>query len=243
MRPHRAALAGALVVVMASGCRTAAPPAPSDSKPVRTGATKPAGRTVEQVVAALAPTAERRLRERFATAGVAYPPKSAYLLAFKTEREVELWADSGAGRRKVAVYPLLDDSGSIGPKLREGDYQIPEGFYRILWLHPNSQYHLSMKLDYPNAFDRARAEDDGRTNLGGDIFIHGGDASIGCLAIGDPAIEELFVLAARIGAANVKTIVAPWDLRSRPAPELPGLGLAWLPQLYSQLMTSLAAFR
>jgi hypothetical protein len=236
-------------LLLLAGCATSRPPEPvaakpaPAAKPALASKSRPSGRTVAQVVETIGPAAEQRLRERFDAAGVAYPPRRANLLAFKTERQLELWADSGAGARRVATYPLLDNSGSIGPKLREGDYQIPEGIYSVAWLNPNSQYHLSMKLDYPNSFDRARAKDDGRTNLGGDIFIHGGDASIGCLAIGDPAIEELFVLAARIGTDSVKTIVAPWDLRSRPAPELPGLGLDWLPQLYSLLTTSLAAFR
>jgi len=137
---------------------------------------------------------------------------------------------------------LLDESGGPGPKLREGDFQIPEGIYRVIWLHPNSQYHLSMKLDYPNAFDREQARRDGRTNLGGDIFIHGKDISIGCLAVGDPAIEELFVLAARVGVQRVTTVVAPWDLRRRPPPDL-SAHLPWATALYARLSRTLAGFR
>ncbi|KAB2969837.1 MAG: L,D-transpeptidase family protein [Thermoanaerobaculia bacterium] len=195
------------------------------------------------VLATVGPAAERRLRARFALAGVSYPPERVHLLAFKAERRFELWASAGRGAKQVAVFPLLAGSGGPGPKLREGDYQIPEGRYRLVWLHPNSRYHLSMKLDYPNAFDREQARREGRTNLGGDIFIHGGDVSIGCLAVGDPAIEELFVLAARVGIERVTAIVAPWDLRHRPPPELEDLHLPWLPTLYAELSRSLAAFR
>jgi hypothetical protein len=238
VRWARACLAGALAALAAAGCATAPKPTP----PAKAGA-RPAGRTVADVLATLGPAAERRLRARFAAAEIDYPPRRAELLAFKQERRLELWAASGARHRRVAVYPLLDSSGELGPKLREGDYQIPEGIYRVTWLHPNSAYHLSMKLDYPNAFDRARAREEGRTNLGGDIFIHGGDVSIGCLAVGDPAIEELFVLAARIGVANVRTVVAPWDLRRRPPPALAESDLPWLPRLYAELARTLAAFR
>ena len=200
-------------------------------------------RTVDQTVSSLAGTAEVRIRARFARAGASYPPQGVALLAFKEEGRVELWASERGRRRMVASYPLLDDSGTLGPKLREGDEQIPEGIYRVTWLHPNSDYHLSMKLDYPNSDDRARAREDGRKQLGGDIFIHGGDVSIGCLAIGDPAIEELFVLAARVGIERVKVVVAPWDLRTRPAPSIAGKSLPWLPELYARLARELAVYR
>ena len=75
----------------------------------------------------------------------------------------------------------------------EGDKQVPEGFYRIELLNPNSRYHLSLRVNYPNADDIERAREDRRDllNLGGDIMIHGGAESIGCIAIGNPAIEHL----------------------------------------------------
>ena len=200
-------------------------------------------RTVDQTLTSLSGTAEVRIRTRFARAGADYPPEGVALLAFKQEGRVELWASDRGRRHLIESYQLLDDSGTLGPKLREGDEQIPEGIYRVTWLHPNSDYHLSMKLDYPNADDRARAKEDGRTRLGGDIFIHGGDVSIGCLAIGDPAIEELFVLAARVGIERVKVVVAPWDLRTRPAPSIAGKSLPWLPELYARLGRELAVYR
>ena len=246
MSARRSGLTLALVAVVAAGCATAHPRTPPASRPAAAAkvASRPPGRSVAEVLSTLGPTVEPRLKERFAAAGIPYPPARAFLLAFKTERQLELWAPAGEQMKRVATYPLLDKSGTLGPKLREGDEQIPEGVYRVVWLHPNSQYHLSLKLDYPNAFDRARAREDGRRNPGGDIFIHGGDVSIGCLAIGDPAIEELFVLVARIGSANATTIIAPWDLRRRPPPDLVGdRALPWLPTLYANLATTLAAFQ
>ena len=202
-----------------------------------------AERTVEDVVATLGREANPRIQERFAQAGIAYPPKEAHLLAFKVERRLELWAGGSGAPRLVASYPLLAESGTLGPKLREGDNQIPEGIYRVVWLHPNSEYHLSLKLDYPNAFDREQAKRDGRTELGGDIFIHGSDVSIGCLAVGDPAIEELFVLAARIGMERVKVVVAPWDFRQKEPAAQDGPQPPWLPTLYAELARELASYQ
>ena len=122
-----------------------------------------------------------------------------------------------------------------GPKLKQGDRQVPEGIYHISRLNPNSNYHLSMKVDYPNQFDRDHAIDDGRTDLGGDIFIHGKAVSAGCLAMGDAAIEELFVLSAQVGTDNIRVIIAPSDPRLRPLdtthPSLP----LWTTELYEEI--------
>jgi hypothetical protein len=235
----------ALLAAVLAGCASTplARPDEAASKPRRQSVLPGGGRSVEDVLSTIGPRAEQRLRARFAKAGVAYPPRRVHLLAFKQERKLELWASGRGGRRHVATYRLTAESGELGPKLREGDYQIPEGIYRVAWLNPNSAYHLSLKLDYPNDFDRARAREDGRTRLGGDIFIHGGDASIGCLAVGDPAVEELFVLAARVGAERVTTVIAPWDLRRRQPPAADRAGIPWLPELYSRLSDVLASFR
>lgn len=83
----------------------------------------------------------------------------------------------------------------------------PEGVYVIEWLNPNSRYHLSMRVSYPNAWDRQEATRENRTQLGGDIMIHGSNASIGCLAMGDEAAEDLFILAARTGISHVDVIL------------------------------------
>src|SRR5262245_32383592 len=123
-------------------------------------------RTVADVVRTIGPTARERLRARFDAARVAYPPRSLTLLALKEEKSLELWAGPEGAHRAVHAYPVLAASGMPGPKLREGDLQVPEGVYRLLWLNPNSSYHLSMKVDYPNAFDLRRARAERRGNLG-----------------------------------------------------------------------------
>ena len=206
------------------------------------GLSGPAGaRTIESVVRDLGPAARARLAPRFRAAGATYPPRAVTLLVLKEERVLELWADDGAPHL-VHRYPVLAASGTLGPKLRQGDLQVPEGVYRVLWLNPNSSYHLSMKLDYPNAFDREHARRDGRTDLGGDIFVHGRAVSIGCVALGDPAIEELFVLAADTGVARVKAVIAPRDLRVASARD-PEIASAWAPELYRLVRSELARLR
>jgi hypothetical protein len=192
-------------------------------------------RTVEQVVAELR-EAEARLAARFVRAGGAYPPRSVILVGLKAERRLELWADG----RHVADYAVLAASGGPGPKLRDGDRQVPEGIYAVEGLNPNSSYHLSIKLDYPNAGDRAQAARDGRADLGGDIFIHGKAASIGCLAMGDEAIEELFLLVATVGRENVRVVLVPRDLTVAPEPQA---SPPWVAALYRDLADELRRLR
>jgi L,D-transpeptidase catalytic domain len=186
--------------------------------------------------------AHARMQPYFAKAGVPYPPARVALLVFKREKRLSLWAAGANGRwRFIRAYPVLAASGSQGPKLREGDYQVPEGLYRIEYLNPASSYHLSMKVSYPNAFDREMAARDHRTRLGGDIFIHGKNVSIGCIAVGDPAIEELFTLVAETGLARTRVIVAPADLRLAGAPMLQSSPL-WIGRLYASIAAALADF-
>lgn len=113
----------------------------------------------------------------------------------------------------VNAVAITAASGKSGPKLREGDRQVPEGVYKLVGLNPNSSYHLSMKLNYPNEFDRYWANKEGRTNPGSDIFIHGKAVSIGCIAVGDDAIEELFYIVHKVGIEKVKVVISPRDPR------------------------------
>lgn len=200
-------------------------------------------RTVADVVARYGPDARKRLAPHFKRAGVAYPPKQIAVLVFKREKRVSLWARSTANApwRFVRHYPILAASGHAGPKLREGDYQVPEGVYRIEHMNPNSSYHLSMKVSYPDDFDRRMAARDGRTQLGGDIFIHGKQVSIGCVALGDPAIEELFTLVAETGHRRVKVIIAPNDLRAGGA-VIHATTPRWAGQLYRIVAAALVDF-
>ena len=185
--------------------------------------------------------ARMRLAPHFRRAGVGYPAKRIALLAFKKEMRLALWAGDAKSWHFIRAYPILAASGHAGPKLLQGDYQVPEGLYRIEYLNPASSYHLSMKVGYPIAFDRAQAARDHRTRLGGDIFIHGKNVSIGCIALGDPAIEELFTLAEDVGPQNIKVIIAPNDLRVAGAPMREDAPL-WVAQLYRTIAAALAEF-
>ena len=189
---------------------------------------------------------EARLAASFASRAISYPPRRAAFVVFKSEARLELWADAGSGAWQfVRSYLVRASSGRLGPKLRQGDHQVPEGVYAIDALNPRSNYHLSMRIGYPNAFDRERAREDGRVQLGGDIMIHGGNASDGCLPVGDRAVEELFALTDRIGVENTIAILSPLDLRrvgvaaaySR-ASQRP----AWLAALYASIADALRDF-
>lgn len=197
--------------------------------------------TVASRVAEYGPAARTRLAPAFARAGVAYPPRAVTLVGLKDEARLEVYAGSRHDAQAfVTSYPVLAASGGPGPKLREGDGQVPEGVYRIESLNPNSRFHLALRVSYPNADDCRRAAADGRRRLGSDIMIHGNAVSIGCLAMGDVAAEELFVLAADTGLAGIAVILAPHDLRRRPAPSGPALP-PWAPELYSQIRLALPA--
>lgn len=201
-------------------------------------------RTVDDVMNQLAPKVELQWREACKKVRVSYPPHELALIGMKAEKTLSVYArDANAEFKQLKAYPVLAASGVAGPKLRQGNLQVPEGVYKISGLNPNSRFHLSMKVDYPNAFDRAQAERDGRSNLGGDIFIHGGAQSIGCLAIGDPAIEELFVLVARTGRERVRVAIAPHEPERQRFRTAPTASIAWGRELHRQILDALVDIR
>jgi hypothetical protein len=201
------------------------------------------GYTVQERLEMHAGDVEKRLKPRFDAAGVSYPPAQLAFIAFKDDARMEVYARRSATVpwRRVHRYPILGMSGRLGPKLREGDLQVPEGIYRAEFLNANSRYHLSIRLNYPNGFDRAQAKADGRENPGSDIMIHGTSASIGCLAMGNEAAEDLFILAALVGKEQVEIVVAPTDFRHQPI-STPEGAPSWLPTLYRQIQRVLKRF-
>jgi murein L,D-transpeptidase YafK len=111
---------------------------------------------------------------------------------FKEESELEVWKQDNSGRfALLKTYPICRWSGELGPKIKEGDRQAPEGFYPISagQMNPNSNYYLAINTGFPNAFDRAN----GRT--GGFLMIHGDCSSSGCYAMTDEQIAEIYALA------------------------------------------------
>ncbi len=204
-----------------------------------------AKRTVNDRLKEFGGAARDRWAPHFKAAGVSYPPTRVVFVALKQERMFEVWAAGTTNLSLIKRYPILAASGGPGPKLREGDKQVPEGIYEIESLNPNSAYHVALRLNYPNAFDRAQAAKDGRTDLGGDIMIHGKSASIGCLALGDGAAEDVFTLAAEVGLKNVKVICSPVDFRKGaglPRDIQPVAGtFEWTMALYQEIYSQLLA--
>lgn len=136
-------------------------------------------------------SADAPLRRLFTKNGLSYPPKCLFIRVFKAENVLELWASDNPKTpyRLLKTYDVCSMSGVLGPKHRQGDEQVPEGFYRISQFNPYSAFYLSLKVSYPNAADQQLNP---KGNWGGDIYIHGNCVSIGCVAITDPAIKELF---------------------------------------------------
>jgi len=148
---------------------------------------------------------QKEIKVLFEKAGIDYPPKKLFLRIFKLERSVEIWAmddDSGS-------FKLIDErlacalSGNIGPKRKQGDHQVPEGFYALSEFNPNSRFHLSLRVNYPNKSDLAFCRG---SDPGGDIFIHGSCVSDGCVSIRDTPIEQLYVMALDAKANGQKSI-------------------------------------
>jgi len=186
-------------------------------------------------------SAYRQLAPDFRHAGLKKMPDKLALLVFKADKRLELWGRENKTWKHIKNFPILAASGHPGPKLKEFDRQVPEGIYRINALNPNSLFHLSMRVNYPNKFDQHHAVRDGRKRLGGDIYIHGSDLSIGCIAVGDKSINELFVLAYEVGIKNIKVIIAPNDLR-REAPLYHPKAPRWTQELYAKIKTALTRY-
>lgn len=193
-------------------------------------------KSVEQRLSQYGPLARSRLAPSFNGARLSYPPAQLTLAYFKLERRLDLYAASSKGpMRYLRSYPSTAASGVLGPKLKEGDCQVPEGLYNVSFLNPNSRFHLSLRVNYPNTFDQAMGKIDRRNNLGGDIMIHGNAVSIGCIAIGDEPIEDVFVLAADVGIRNISVVISPVDFRQRGLPEGFTSPTSWTGTLYQEI--------
>jgi len=140
-----------------------------------------------------------------------------FLRAFKKEGELELWAYSSKAGRYVLLkkYAICEKSGILGPKRREGDMQVPEGFYYIDRFNPESRYFLSLGINYPNASDSILSD---KEAPGGDIFIHGDCVTIGCLPMNDEQIKEIYVaavIAAGRGQQNIPVHIFPAKMEDK----------------------------
>lgn len=145
----------------------------------------------DRIIASTEPRFDReKLRDDLVAAGFTLG-SPAHVRIYKQEKRLELWLAHSDGRYELfRDYEICNFSGGLGPKLREGDRQSPEGFYRVskAQLNPNSRHHLSFNLGFPNAYDRQL----GRT--GSALMVHGGCTSIGCYAITDEKVDEVYAM-------------------------------------------------
>lgn len=142
---------------------------------------------------------EDSLKKQFEARNLTWPPQSLYIRSFKYDRLLELWVKANAedSFTLFKTYKVCMQSGTIGPKRSEGDNQVPEGFYYINEFNPNSNYHLSLGINYPNASDKILSD---VIHPGGEIYIHGNCVSTGCIAIQDMPMEEVYVVASHAKA-------------------------------------------
>lgn len=150
-------------------------------------------------------TLQTRLTEHGVKLGAA-----VLIRIFKREHELELWLARDGRYHRFATYPICVFSGGLGPKHQTGDHQAPEGFYTVAasQLNPNSRWYRSFNLGFPNAFDRSH----GRT--GSALMVHGGCSSVGCYAMTNPVMGEIWqIITAALGAGQKQFQVQAYPFR------------------------------
>jgi murein L,D-transpeptidase YafK len=171
---------------------------------------------------------EPSLKQELATAQFALGDH-VFIRIFKEERELELWIKpkSATQFKLWKTWPIAAMSGHLGPKLKEGDQQAPEGFYAVnaKAMNPQSDYHLSFNIGYPNDFDQAQAR------TGSLIMVHGKNMSIGCFAMTDPVIEQIYLIveaALNHGQATVPVHIFPFRMTDERMAQAETEGTPWL---------------
>ena len=157
---------------------------------------------------------ENVITEKLKDNGLEKDNLNILIVAFKEEDKLEIYAKkkSETTYKKLINYDICARSGQLGPKRKQGDYQVPEGFYHIARYNPTSNFYLSLGLNYPNQSDRKRSK---ATNLGGDIFIHGSCVTIGCIPMTDDKIKEIYLYAIHArnnGQLKIPVYVFPFKM-------------------------------
>jgi hypothetical protein len=228
-------------LLLFSGC-SSVPDVSNPNSPIRINKLYKHNQKVAAVLNQLHRTRGAEIKGLLQQVGLTFPLTEIKLIGIKDIQQLEVWGRNKTSLqwKHIKTYPFTGFSGKLGPKLREGDKQIPEGIYRIPSLNPQSSYHLSLFIDYPNQFDLKHALREGRTNVGGEIFIHGSDKTIGCIPIGDFSVEELFYLVGWTKETNASVIIAPYDLRVLPI--VNHTSLYWVSLLYADIKRALQPF-
>lgn len=170
--------------------------------------------SVAERIADIKPRVEKRIPDTLKK--LSQPGAKMSLVTYKAEEVLEVW-QTAPTVELLESYKMTKNSGKLGPKNKQGDRQIPEGVYRTTLLNPNSRFYLSIRINYPNEIDKQRAQFSGIKDPGSDIYIHGKDKTVGCVPIGDTAIEDVFYLVHLVGLKNTKSVISPTKL---PLPNL-----------------------
>ncbi len=157
---------------------------------------------------------ENSIKKHLKTYGIGLDKIEILLIAYKKERKLQVWAKEKKNEtfEKIQTYNFSSFSGELGPKRKQGDYQIPEGFYLIERFNPLSNYYLSLGINYPNESDKMKSK---AKDLGGDVFIHGDNVTIGCIPITDDKIKELYIYAIEArnnGQKKINIAILPSEL-------------------------------
>ena len=135
------------------------------------------------------------LQKQFEAKGLVWPAKYVYIRSFKYDGQLEVWVKNERKEQfqLFKTYKVCALAGTLGPKRMQGDYQVPEGFYYVNEFNPNSNYYLSLGLNYPNQSDKVLSDS---LKPGGDIYIHGSCVTVGCIPVTDQQIDEIYIISA-----------------------------------------------
>ena len=174
--------------VVPADSKSLPPPAKTLARPTPAPPCPPTPQSERSVAVRAQREADLRNQFRLASLTLGAP---IYIRIFKESKELEVWVQRNERFKLFKKYPIARFSGGLGPKMREGDLQAPEGFYAVTAerMNPWSNFHLAFNVGYPNEYDLLRGA------TGGAIMVHGKKDSVGCFAMTDPAIEEIYTIA------------------------------------------------
>jgi murein L,D-transpeptidase YafK len=134
------------------------------------------------------------VKQKLFKAGVDTSHFEIFIRVFKQEAKLEVWAKSNniIQFKLVETYAICQSSGQLGPKRKQGDGQVPEGFYEVASFNPQSEFYLALHVNYPNKSDLIKSSG---SDPGGDIMIHGNCVTIGCMPLTDDKIKEVYIMA------------------------------------------------
>ncbi len=154
------------------------------------------------------------VHDKLNEAGINTDELNILIVVYKTEEVLNIYAKKKTDTvyKKVITYDICASSGQLGPKRKQGDYQVPEGYYFIDRFNPYSNFFLSLGINYPNQSDRKKSD---AKYLGGDIFIHGSCVTIGCMPMTDSSIMEIYLYAIHArnsGQLKIPVYIFPFEM-------------------------------